>query len=75
MRMAKKAVNLSVDAELLARAKEMKINLSATLEEVLRERSREEERRRWKEENKEAIEAFNRRIERDGIWSDGLRRF
>ncbi|MEQ9197221.1 MAG: type II toxin-antitoxin system CcdA family antitoxin [Parvibaculum sp.] len=75
MRMAKKAVNLSVDAELLAKAKEMEINLSATLEEVLRERSREEERRRWQEENKEAIEAFNRRIERDGIWSDGLRRF
>lgn len=75
MRMTKKAVNLSVDADLLARAKEMKVNLSATLEEALRERARDEERRRWKEENREAIEAFNRRIERDGVWSDGLRRF
>ena len=56
-------------------AKEMKVNLSATLEEALRERARDEERRRWKEENREAIEAFNRRIERDGVWSDGLRRF
>ncbi|NIJ40754.1 antitoxin CcdA [Parvibaculum indicum] len=73
--MTKKAVNLSVDADLLARAKEMKVNLSATLEEALRERARDEERRRWKEENREAIEAFNRRIERDGVWSDGLRRF
>ena len=70
----KKAVNLSVDAELLAKAKEMELNLSATLEDVLREKTRAEEARRWKEENREAIEAFNRRIERDGIWSDGLRR-
>ncbi|MBX3493751.1 MAG: type II toxin-antitoxin system CcdA family antitoxin [Parvibaculum sp.] len=75
MRMTKKAVNLSVDAELLAKAKEMELNLSATLEDVLREKTRAEEARRWKEENREAIEAFNRRIERDGIWSDGLRRF
>lgn len=75
MRMAKKAVNLSIDAELLARAKQLDLNLSATLEEVLRERTREDERRRWVEENRDAIEAFNRRIERDGIWSDGLRRF
>ena len=75
MRMPKKAVNLSVDADLLARSKEMDLNLSATFEEVLREKTREKERRRWSEENREAIEAFNRRIERDGIWSDGLRRF
>lgn len=75
MRMRKKAVNLSVDADLLARAKEMDLNLSATFEEVLREKTREEEQRRWVEENRDAIEAFNRRIERDGVWSDGLRRF
>ena len=75
MRMPKKAVNLSVDADLLARAKALDINLSATFEEVLRTRAREEERKRWVEENRDAVEAFNRRIERDGVWSDGLRRF
>lgn len=73
--MAKKAVNLSVDADLLARAREFNINLSAVLEDTLKARTREEERVRWVEENREAIEAFNRRIERDGVWSDGLRRF
>ncbi|HEX7776305.1 MAG TPA: type II toxin-antitoxin system CcdA family antitoxin [Parvibaculum sp.] len=73
--MAKKAVNLSVDAELLVRAREAGVNLSATLEDALRMRTREKERERWLEENREAIEAFNRRIERDGVWSDGLRRF
>lgn len=75
MRMAKKAVNLSIDADLLARAREAGVNLSATLEDALKTRTREEERKRWVEENREAIEAFNRRVERDGVWSDGLRRF
>ncbi|ABS61840.1 Post-segregation antitoxin CcdA [Parvibaculum lavamentivorans DS-1] len=75
MRMPKKAVNLSIDADLLAKARALDINLSATFEEVLRTRAREEERKRWVEENRDAIEAFNRRIERDGVWSDGLRRF
>lgn len=75
MRMPKKAVNLSVDAELLAKAKEMELNLSATLENVLREKTREEEARRWKEESREAIEAYNERVRTHGVWSDGLRRF
>ncbi|MBS0199718.1 MAG: type II toxin-antitoxin system CcdA family antitoxin, partial [Proteobacteria bacterium] len=29
----------------------------------------------WKVDNREAIEAYNARIEQDGIWSDGLRAF
>ena len=73
--MAKKAVNLSIDADLLARARELDVNLSATLEQVLRDKTRQVEARRWVDENREAIEAFDRRIERDGVWSDGLRRF
>lgn len=75
MRMAKKAVNLSIDAELLARARKLDVNLSAMLEQVLRDKTRQVEARRWVDENREAIEAFDRRVERDGIWSDGLRRF
>lgn len=71
MRMAKKAVNLSVDADLLTHAKELNINLSALLEGALRE----EARKRWREENREAIEAYNERIRTYGVWSDGLRRF
>jgi antitoxin CcdA len=75
MRMAKKAVNLSVDSKLLARAREFNVNLSATLEDALKTRTREEERKRWAEENREAIEAYNERIRTHGVWSDGLRRF
>ena len=32
-------------------------------------------REQWIEENREAIEDHNRRIEEHGLWSDGLRRF
>ena len=46
--MAKKAVNLSIDAELLARAKAARLNLSALLEQALSEQVRAEQERRWR---------------------------
>lgn len=32
-------------------------------------------RRRWLEENRPAIDAYNRRVEQHGVFSLGLRRF
>jgi len=71
----KRATNLSIDAQLLQSAKDAGINLSAALEERLREILRERERQAWREENRAAIEAYNERIERDGVFSIGRRRF
>lgn len=71
----KKAANLTVNTELLRIAKEMKINISATLEQALIERIREEKTREWKKQNKEAIAQYNQRIETHGVFSDGLRKF
>ena len=71
----RKAVNLSIDSDLLQQAREMKINLSKTLEAQLERMIREERARRWKEENREAMEAFNRWIEEHGVFSDRLRQF
>lgn len=31
--------------------------------------------KQWLEENREALEAYNRFVERRGVFSDGLRRF
>ena len=45
------------------------------LEQLLVEMLLEEKRREWRGENREAIEAYNRRIEADGMFSDGLRMF
>ena len=63
----KRAVNLSVDAEILAAAKAQGINLSQTLEDELRKRTQEAREARWREENRECIESYNRLIERAGV--------
>ncbi|MDO9382394.1 MAG: type II toxin-antitoxin system CcdA family antitoxin [Hyphomicrobiaceae bacterium] len=64
----KKAVNLSIDAALVAEAKEAGTNLSAVLEAALNEQLREKRRKKWLEDNREAIEAGNAQLERDGMW-------
>ena len=71
----KKSTNLSINSDLLRQAKELRINISQALEIRLVELLREENSLRWKEENREAIEDYNSRIEAHGTFSDGLRRF
>ena len=71
----KKSTNLSINSDLLRKAKDYQINLSKALEQCLVEMLLEEKRREWREENRDAIEAYNSRIEADGVFSDGLRRF
>lgn len=66
----KKPVNLSINSELLRQARELRVNLSKALEQRLAEIVREERARRWQEENREAIEAHNRFIEKHGLFSD-----
>jgi len=72
---SKKSTNLSINSDLLQQAKNHRINLSKALEQRLVEMLLEEKRREWREENREAIENYNRRIEAGGVFSDGLRRF
>src|ERR1700733_3694913 len=71
----KRAVNVSVDAEILKVAKEMKLNLSQAFEETLRERTKEERIRRFREEHREAIESYNRFIERAGVFGEEWRKW
>ncbi|MGV8073255.1 MAG: type II toxin-antitoxin system CcdA family antitoxin [Syntrophobacteraceae bacterium] len=71
----KRSTNLSINSDLLQKAKDLHINLSKALEQRLVEILLEEKRREWREENREAIEAYNRRIEGGGVFSDGLRSF
>lgn len=71
----RKAVNLSVNADLLARARALDLNLSAEMETHLIEVVHAAERARWIEQNQEAIEDYNRRIEARGPFSKGRRRF
>jgi antitoxin CcdA len=71
----KKAANLSVRADLLEEARAYKINLSQTLEAALQVQVKKEKERQWLEENRAAIDAYNREIAEHGLWSDGLRPF
>jgi antitoxin CcdA len=77
-------VTVELDAELIAAANEAGIDLSRLLIEALRRRlppklsntEREAEAKKWYEENKEAVDAYNRMIEGDGfVFSDGARIF
>ena len=72
---AKKPVNVSLNEELLKEAKAHGINLSQTLERALIDTLRRAKGERWLAENREAIESYNRHIEKHGVFSDGLRRF
>lgn len=71
----KKAVNLSIDAELLAEAKASGTNLSALLEMALERELRERLHQKWRDENREAIEAYNKFVEEHGLLSDEWRSF
>jgi antitoxin CcdA len=71
----KKAANLTVRADLLEEARARKINLSQTLETALAAELKKRREAEWLEQNKAAIEAYNREIAEHGLWSDGLRQF
>jgi len=53
-RRRKKATNLSIDSDLLARARHLKINLSQVVEAGLAEAIRRHERAQWLEKNRAA---------------------
>jgi len=63
----KKATNLSINSDLLRQAKELNINLSQQVEGYLSELVRKAKEQQWREENAEAIAAYNERVERDGL--------
>ena len=75
MSTAKKAANLSIRADLLEEARAYKINLSQTLEAALQVELKKEKERRWLEENQPAIDAYNRYVEKHGLFSDHYRTF
>ena len=74
-RRRKKATNLSIDRDLLDRARRLKLNLSQAVETGLAEAIRRHERAQWLEKNRAAIEAYNEHVEKHGVFSDGLRSF
>lgn len=72
---AKKAVNLRINSDLVKKAKDLGINLSSVLEATLIDLVKQKQRENWINENQDAIEEYNQRIENDGVFSDGERKF
>jgi antitoxin CcdA len=76
-------VTIELDEEAIAAARAANVNLSELLIQALRRclpnlhtAQRAELNRKWQQENREAIEAYNRMIEADRfIFSDGVRAF
>lgn len=71
----KKPTNVSINSDLLAKARALKINLSATLEAALEEQVSAKQREAWKRDNQAAIEAYNRMVDAQGTFGDSLRGF
>ena len=71
----KKSTNLSINSDLLKKARSLKINLSATLEHALALRVKEAAREIWLEENREAIKTLNDLTDKNGLFSDSYRTF
>jgi len=71
----KKATNLSLNSDLLKKTKELNINLSATLEQALKDKLKTIEAKKWLKQNKNAIQAYNNFVEENGCFSDEYREF
>lgn len=71
----KKPTNLSVNSDLLQKAKELKINLSATFEKELIEQIKERQKELWLQSNKSSIEEYNKHVAKYGVFSKRLRNF
>lgn len=63
----KRATNLSLNAKVLDAARELGMNLSQTVDALLAEEVRKRYWARWNEDNREAVEHYNRRVEREGL--------
>jgi len=74
-RIRKVPTNLSVRADLVARAKKLRLNLSQLVEGAIEDAIRKAERAAWLEENRDAIDDYNAQVAKRGLFSDDWRRF
>lgn len=71
----RKPTNLSLDAQLVADAKSLDINISRLAEESIARAVADEKTRRWKIENRDAIESLNKYVEEHGLPLEEFRQF
>ncbi|MCA8902912.1 MAG: type II toxin-antitoxin system CcdA family antitoxin [Hyphomonas sp.] len=64
-----------VDQAHLEEAAAYGLDVDAITRKAVEEAVKAERIRRWNEDNREAIESWNDLVEREGLWSDGIRAF
>ncbi len=75
MTQTRKPTNLSLDSQLLARAKALNVNLSRAAEEGIRKAVRQTQEEIWKSANIAALESSNEYVEKHGLPLSVLRQF
>ncbi|MGY6707724.1 MAG: type II toxin-antitoxin system CcdA family antitoxin [Rhizobiaceae bacterium] len=63
----RRSANLTINTGLLEEARGLQVNLSRPAERGIEAAVKAERERRWKEENREAIESSNRWVEVHGL--------
>jgi antitoxin CcdA len=72
---ARRATNVTLPETLVAQAKELKINISAACEAGLAAQVKAARAKQWLEDNREAIEEYNRYVETHGLTLEEYRTF
>ena len=72
---AKKSANLSINGDLLQKAKSLSINLSSTFEAALAAEVKRKRAEQWLEKNKASLDSYNAFVEKHGVFSEGIRGF
>ena len=71
----RRGTNLTIDPTLVSEGKAAGLNLSKIAEDAIRLALRSKQQEQWLSDNAQAIAAYNRRIEEQGVFSDGPRQF
>jgi len=65
----------SLNSDLLKKSRALNINLSATLEQALKQKLAIAEGEKWADENKRAIKAYNKFVNENGCFGDEFKEF
>ena len=60
-------VNLTIDEEVSQAARDLGVNMSRVAEAAIAEAAKVERNRRWRDENRAAIDAYAREVQDEGL--------
>jgi antitoxin CcdA len=72
---SRKVVTVAINGDLLEKARELDISLSATLEEALFAQVRADHHAQWLRDNSDGTRAYNQFVDSYGTFSDSIRKF